>query len=455
MLLTVVLAVTGLHAASVVLGGVKYSTLGSETASARIDNRNNRLNANIVVREKVNIGGQMYTVTEIETKGFEKCKYATEIWLPSTITKIGANAFKGCTALRKVTLPEEAVMDFITFSGRVKNGPFENCPNLREIANIDCVSLNTLEQSFYNCQKTPAALTVTDYVNSLVRGDQTASTSRRRGTRRSSDAMTAMSPIDNDIPAGSLQNANTLVLIFGNENYGNEISAVQYAANDAAVFARYCERTLGIPKENIRALQDATYMQMKDGLAWLKRMAGVYKDSKLNVIFYYAGHGMPNEKSGQAYLMPVDASDSNQEGWLPVADIYAQLGAVGAKSTVVLLDACFSGSGRDNNAVKTGARAMGIRAKKQQPVGNMLVLTASSDSQIANPYADMGHGVFTYHLLEKLNQTKGDVTYGELFDHISQSVPRTALKTFDRIQTPTATPSGSMVNNWESVRVGQ
>lgn len=452
--LVLTVAATAAKSKSVVIDGVRYTANGRETASVRIDDRNNRMRSIIIVADRVNIGGKIYTVTDVEPRGFKSCPYVTNIVLPSSIKEIGAYAFEGCSTLSQVTLPEEANVQTIEFAGKAKHGPFYKCTALTNIENIDDVHRTTLEMCFYNCDKTPVAGNVarhlTDFANAKISGKQKEH--KPKATRVKVDHVSALSTIDSDIPAGSGANTNTLVLVIGNETYENEITPVDYAVNDATVFASYCEKTLGISKEHIRIIKDATYMQMKNGVNWLKNVAEIERAGSFNVIFYYAGHGVPNEKSGEAFLMPVDGSDSYQDSWIPLNDLYASLNSIGAKSTVVMLDACFSGAGRDNSAIKKGGRAIRARISKQAPMGNMLVLAAASDSQIANPYADMHHGVFTYHLLEKLQETRGKVTYGELFDHISQKVPRTVMKEFERIQTPTVFPSGSMANTWESTQ---
>ena len=72
------------------------------------------------------------------------------------------------------------------------------------------------------------------------------------------------SDVDKDIPTGLPMNVKKYALIIGNEDYSTyqpglerEVN-VDYAANDARVFAEYAERTLGVPKQNITLLIDAT-----------------------------------------------------------------------------------------------------------------------------------------------------------------------------------------------------
>ena len=43
-------------------------------------------------------------------------------------------------------------------------------------------------------------------------------------------------------------------------------------------------------------------------------------------IFYYAGHGVPNETTKNAYLLPVDADGRQTEVCYPVNRLYKELG---------------------------------------------------------------------------------------------------------------------------------
>ena len=65
------------------------------------------------------------------------------------------------------------------------------------------------------------------------------------------------SDVDINIPLGQQEQTNTFALIIANENY-QEVENVPNALNDGKIFAEYCEKTIGIPKSNIRLLTDAT-----------------------------------------------------------------------------------------------------------------------------------------------------------------------------------------------------
>ena len=168
--------------------------------------------------------------------------------------------------------------------------------------------------------------------------------------------------LDTEIPVSNVMNSNTFVVIIGNEKY-QKVSEVPFASNDAKIIAAYCNKTLGIPSQNIRKYDNVTFGTMLTALSDIKSIADAY-EGNLNVIFYYAGHGVPNETTHDAYLLPVDADGRYTEVCYPVSRLYKELGELNAKSVVVFMDACFSGTKRGNGMLMS-ARGVAIKAKTQ------------------------------------------------------------------------------------------
>lgn len=256
--------------------------------------------------------------------------------------------------------------------------------------------------------------------------------------------------IDVNIPKTSMLNANTFAVIIGNENY-SKVSKVQFAQNDARSFAEYCKKTLGIPEKNVRGYEDATYGTMVSAIKDIQKIAEAYK-GEINVIFYYAGHGIPDNASRDAYLLPVDADGRQMDICYSLDKLYQELGGMNAKRVTVFLDACFSGSVRGEGMI-TAARGVAIKAKPCSPQGNMVVFSAATDGQTAFPYSEKGHGMFTYFLLKKLRETKGEVTLGELGDYIKDEVAKQAIVVNGREQTPTINCSQVLLSNWNNLKL--
>ena len=256
--------------------------------------------------------------------------------------------------------------------------------------------------------------------------------------------------IDQNIPVGIGGNDRTFAVIIGNENY-KEVAKVPHALNDAKVFAAYCEKTLGLPQKNIKQYTDATFGTMLSAIENIQGIAEAYKGD-INVIFYYAGHGIPNESSNEAYLLPVDANGRNTAACYPIDKLYGELKALNARQVTVFLDACFSGAQRGNGMLAS-ARGVAIKAKQAAPQGNMVVFSAASADETAYPYDEKGHGLFTYYLLKKLNETKGNVTLGELGSYICEKVAQEAVVTNGKSQTPTVLSSFNIMDSWKELKL--
>ncbi|MBR1788060.1 MAG: leucine-rich repeat protein, partial [Bacteroidaceae bacterium] len=82
--------------------------------------------------------------------------------------------------------------------------------------------------------------------------------------------------IDQHIPTGTGQNAKTFAVIIGNEKY-TQVAQVPYAQNDAKVFAEYCKRTLGLPDNNVRTYDNATFGTMLAAVNDVKSIVEAYK----------------------------------------------------------------------------------------------------------------------------------------------------------------------------------
>ena len=99
------------------------------------------------------------------------------------------------------------------------------------------------------------------------------------------------------------------------------------------------------------------------------------------------------------------------------------------------------------------ARGVAIKPKENLPQGNLVVFSAASGVETAYPYKDKGHGMFTYFLLKKLQDTRGAVTLGELSDYITTNVKRQSVVTNRKSQTPTVIYSNSIGLAWKGLKL--
>ena len=157
---------------------------------------------------------------------------------------------------------------------------------------------------------------------------------------------------------------------------------------------------------------------------------------------------MPDDETRTPYLIPVDVAGTNLNAAIKMDEIYKKFAESRAGRVTVFLDACFSGGGRDAGLI--AARSIKVKAKDNLILGNLVVFTASSGEQSAMPYEDEQHGMFTYYLLKKLQESKGDVSYGKLSDYISQNVSLESLRINQKEQDPKMNVSSDVENLWQS-----
>ena len=258
------------------------------------------------------------------------------------------------------------------------------------------------------------------------------------------------SDVDLDLPQAKNDNENTFAIIIANEHYQEEVP-VEYACNDGTSFKMYCRQVLGIPEENIHIRLDATLNNMLAELDWISLIAKAFAGD-VNIIFYYAGHGIPDEATGSAYLLPVDGMGRNLRTGYSLTELYKQLGEIPAKGVTVFMDACFSGSKRGEGMLAS-ARGVAIKAKPQAPQGKMVVFSAAQGDETAYPFKEKEHGLFTYYLLKKLKETSGNVSLGELGQFITEQVSRKSIVANGKSQTPSIVSSGAIGDSWKSMKL--
>jgi hypothetical protein len=307
-----------------------------------------------------------------------------------------------------------------------------------EISNLD------LAISDYNFDQISSAPAVT-----VSNPDaKTISASKATPESRTLSAGSA-SDVDLNIPQSKVTAKNTFAIVIANENYQN-VERVEDAANDGKIIAKYFTSALGIPQDQVMTYTDASYGNMIDALDRIKNISQAYRGSDYNVIFYYAGHGVPDEQSHEAFLLPTDGKPGSSAVNISLSKLYSTLGNLGASAVYVMLDACFSGSQRGDGMLAQ-ARGVAIKAKAAEPNGNMVVLSAAQGDETAYPYKGQNHGMFTYYLLKKLQASAGNVTIGELADYVIDNVKKTSvIKNNGKIQTPTVRASLSSGESWRN-----
>ena len=262
--------------------------------------------------------------------------------------------------------------------------------------------------------------------------------------------------VDTNIPVSTTSKNNTYCLIIGNEDYSSNqtgISSevnVQFAENDARMFKEYCTKTFGIPEKNVNLLINATGSKMLQNLELISKIAKA-SNGNAELIFYYAGHGLPDEQTKEPYLIPVDVNGNDLKFAVKLSDVYQKLTENPSLKVTVFLDACFSGGARNESL-------LALRNIKVAPIvstvgNNLIVFASSSGTESSAPYKEKQHGMFTYYLLKKMQETKGNCTYKELDEYLKNEISVNSLVINKKQQTPQVIGSTDVQAKWGSWKI--
>jgi len=250
--------------------------------------------------------------------------------------------------------------------------------------------------------------------------------------------------VDTGIPAAAIRNPNAVAVVVAVRDY-TKVPMVDYALRDASLVKAYLVQALGFDGKNVIFLQNSSKADL-EGVFGIKgnaqgQLFNYVRKGESDVFVYYVGHGAPDLKTKEAYLVPTDAQPSyiGLQGY-PLSTLYENLAQIPARSMTVVLDACFSGA-YDKGMIIEQASPLPVAAVTEQPVDSMNVVTACGAGEVASWYSDKRHSLFTYWFLKGLqgeadaNNDKS-ITVGELRKYVSENVSYWAQRLYNRIQTP-------------------
>ncbi len=241
-------------------------------------------------------------------------------------------------------------------------------------------------------------------------------------------------PKERDTKAGPQRWA----VVVGTSEYLNRgVAPLKYADQDAEAFAKFLQTSEGggFQPDHMRVLlnKDATLAKLQEALIDFLQQA-IDKDL---VIIYFAGHGLPDPARLQnLYLLTYDADPSRLGTtafpmW-QIKDVLERY--ISAKRIVVFSDACHSGG------ISVDFATRGMDATKSNLINQYLadlsrtkegivIFTASAAGEVSQEIPELGHGVFTYYLLQGM---KGEadfnndytVTINELMQYVEDQVKR-------------------------------
>ncbi|TSA00842.1 MAG: caspase family protein [Nitrospiraceae bacterium] len=295
---------------------------------------------------------------------------------------------------------------------------------------------DSITSGLYNWQRYP------EFVSKLDRriSERQALAKLKPPTAPAASAILA-SDVDTLPSATAKQKKNAYAVVIGIEQYRQKLPRADFAAHDAKIVGEYLTKVMGYPEENVvvRLNDKAAKTDLEKYLEeWLQ---GKVKAND-SVFVYYSGHGAPNTKTGEPYLVPYDGDPAFIESTTyPLKRLYAAMDKLPAKEVVVMLDSCFSGAG-GRSVIAKGMRPMMLSI--ENPVlasGKTMVLAASSGTQTSSTFEEKSHGLLTYYFLKGLQgdgdlNKDGKIDMAELYEYVRPNVERIARNQYNNEQTP-------------------
>jgi uncharacterized caspase-like protein len=251
-------------------------------------------------------------------------------------------------------------------------------------------------------------------------------------------------PEKNDIEIKSMTETQLHIIVVGINIYKNTKYNLNYAMDDAEAFKVAIESgAKGIfSVVNTYFIKDAE--ATKSGITAALEKVKEQASAQDVFIFYFAGHGVVNDKQS-FYLVPSDVvqlygnDDALAQKGLSAASLQQFSKDIKAQKQLYILDACQSAGALDNIvALRGGAEEKAI-AQLARSTGTHW-LTASGSSQFASEFSQLGHGAFTYCLLEALKggADNGDkkISIKELDTYLQLKVPEVTQKYKGTAQYP-------------------
>ena len=255
-----------------------------------------------------------------------------------------------------------------------------------------------------------------------------------------------------DVPQSeAIPNKNRYAVVIGIERYRRDLPNVNFASHDAKVVREYLTKRLGFSEQNVVSLIN-DHAAKSDMEKYLEYWLPEHVDNDSTVLIYFSGHGAPNLKTNEGYILPYDGDPTYLDGTgYSLKRLYETLEKSPAKEVVVMLDSCFSGTG-SRSVISKGLRPVVISVENPLLAGGKtVVLTASSGVQSSSTYNSKSHGLLTYFLLKGLQgsadqNNDGKIELSEVYTYLRPQVEIVARQEFNNEQTPQLLGSPAMLN---------
>jgi hypothetical protein len=245
---------------------------------------------------------------------------------------------------------------------------------------------------------------------------------------------------------GEVKKARLWLIAIGINEYKNEELTLEYAENDATSVHNFFVSDQPLPFVSEAPIYLANDQATKSGILDKIQQLQLVPPQDIAII-YMAGHGVSYKN--EWYFIPHELENPNiaselvNKG-LSSKELKREIEAISANRVFLVIDACQSGTAVSPIKKFRGMKALRMLART---VG-LHVLSATDRDQFSVELHTLGHGVFTYSLL---NALKGEadlrpkdqiISVSETMQYVEEQVPILSKRHANYTQYPTAHSRG-------------
>ena len=184
------------------------------------------------------------------------------------------------------------------------------------------------------------------------------------------------------------------ILLIGSQNYADaSIPSLENPISDAIKLKLALKSNYNFEDENVLTLFNPTVNDFKKKFIQISETI----QPEDNLIIFYAGHGIWNEKEKKGYWLLNDAIRADKNTWLPNKAVLDMIAGVSARHTLLITDACFSGSVFKTRSI--GADAPPAVREMSEKISRVAI-TSGNDTEVPD------QSVFMKYLIKALNENK-------------------------------------------------
>jgi hypothetical protein len=214
-----------------------------------------------------------------------------------------------------------------------------------------------------------------------------------------------------NLSTASIAYGKYYALIMGVNNYKDPtLRDLDKPISDARSFYDVLTSKYNFEKTNVTMLPDPTRNDVINALDKLQTKL----TTNDNLLIFYAGHGTYDKDSKIGFWLLADASSNSRANWISNSNLTDYLKLIKTKHTLVISDACFSGSIFVSRAASDGVPKA---IEKAYELPSRQALTSGSLYEVPD------NSVFIHYLLDRLDKnTEPYLTAEQLFINIKTAV---------------------------------